>query len=74
MTNEEENNMNKKRIAKMTNLEPLTVKPCESLKVSLNDHVKVELRVTSLGQPEIYCDHTHILRLFRDWYEPNETC
>jgi hypothetical protein len=36
--------------------------------------VKVELRVTPLGQPEIFCDHTHIVRLFRDWYHPNETC
>lgn len=59
---------------KMTELEPLSIKPSQVLTVFLNEKVKVELRVTPLGQPEIFCDHTHIVRLFRDWYQPNETC
>ena len=58
----------------MTHIDTVSVKPGEVLNVSLNEKVKVELRVTPLGQPEIFCDHTHIVRLFRDWYHPNETC
>ena len=58
----------------ITNLCAVSVKPGQVLNVSLNDKVKVELRVTPLGQPEIFCDHNQIVRLFRDWYRPNETC
>jgi len=58
----------------MTALDRVSVKPGQVLTVFLNEKVKVELRVTPLGQPEIFCDHTHIVRLFRDWYQPNETC
>ena len=59
---------------KMEELDTLSLKPHQSLTVFLNEKVKVELRVTPLGQPEIFCDHTHVVRLFRDWYHPNETC
>lgn len=59
---------------KMKELDTLSLKPQQSLTVFLNEKVKVELRVTPLGQPEIFCDHTHVVRLFRDWYQPNETC
>ena len=59
---------------KMEELDTLSLKPNQSLTVFLNERVKVELRVTPLGQPEIFCDHTHVVRLFRDWYQPNETC
>jgi len=59
---------------KMEELDTLSLKPHQSLTVFLNEKVKVELRVTPLGQPEIFCDHTHVVRLFRDWYQPNETC
>lgn len=58
----------------MTDLDTISVKPGQVLTVLLNEKLKVELRVTPLGQPEIFCDHTHIVRLFRDWYQPNETC
>ncbi len=58
----------------MTDLDTISVKPGQVLTVFLNEKLKVELRVTPLGQPEIFCDHTHIVRLFRDWYQPNETC
>ena len=58
----------------MTARDTVSVKPGQVLTVFLNEKVKVELRVTPLGQPEIFCDHTHIVRLFRDWYQPNETC
>ncbi len=58
----------------MTDLHTISVKPGQVLTVLLNEKLKVELRVTPLGQPEIFCDHTHIVRLFRDWYQPNETC
>ena len=58
----------------MTDLDTISVKPGQVLTVFLNEKLKVELRVTTLGQPEIFCDHTHIVRLFRDWYQPNETC
>jgi len=58
----------------MTDLDTISVKPGQVLTVLLNEKLKVELRVTALGQPEIFCDHTHIVRLFRDWYLPNETC
>lgn len=58
----------------MTDLDTVSIKPGQILTVFLNEKVKVELRVTPLGQPEIFCDHTHIVRLFRDWYQPNETC
>ena len=66
--------MTPKTKTKMTELEPLSIEPRQVLTVFLNEKVKVELRVTPLGQPEIFCDHTHIVRLFRDWYQPNETC
>lgn len=66
--------MTPKTKTKMTELESLSIKPRQVLTVFLNEKVKVELRVTPLGQPEIFCDHTHIVRLFRDWYQPNETC
>ena len=59
---------------KMEELDTLSLKPRQSLTVFLNEKVKVVLRVTPLGQPEIFCEHTHVVRLFRDWYEPNETC
>ena len=59
---------------KMEELDTLSLKPQQSLTVFLNEKVKVELRVTPLGQPEIFCDHTHVVRLFRDWYQLNETC
>ncbi len=58
----------------MTDLDTISIKPGQVLTVFLNEKLKVELRVTPLGQPEIFCDHTHIVRLFRDWYQPNETC
>ncbi len=58
----------------MTHLDTMSVRPGQVLTVLLNEKLKVELRVTPLGQPEIFCDHTHIVRLFRDWYQPNETC
>jgi hypothetical protein len=58
----------------MTDLATISVKPGQVLTVFLNEKLKVALRVTPLGQPEIFCDHTHIVRLFRDWYQPNETC
>lgn len=69
----------KKKGAKKTNnimaqLDNLSIESGQVLHVLLNGKVKVELRVTPLGQPEIFCDHTHIVRLFRDWYQPNETC
>jgi len=64
-------NSKKKHVKK---LKSTTINPGQSLTVNLNDNVRVELRVTPLGQPEIFCDHTHIVRLFRDYYEPNETC
>ena len=59
---------------KMKKMDTVSIKPGQTLTVFLNEKVKVELRVTPLGQPEIFCDHTHIVRLFRDWYQPNETC
>ena len=58
----------------MTDIDTMSVKPGQVLTVYLNEKVKVELRVTPIGQPEIFCDHTHVVRLFRDWYPPNETC
>ena len=58
----------------MNDLEPVSVESGQVLTVFLNKKVKVELRVTPLGQPEIFCDHTHVVRLFKDWYPPNETC
>ena len=58
----------------MTDLDTISIKPGQVLTVLLNEKLKVELRVTPLGQPEIFCDHTHIVRLFKDWYQPNETC
>lgn len=58
----------------MTDLDTISVNPGQVLTVFLNEKLKVELRVTPLGQPEIFCDHTHIVRLFRDWYRPNQTC
>jgi hypothetical protein len=58
----------------MTDLDTISVEPGQVLTVLLNGKLKVELRVTPLGQPEIFCDHTHIVRLFRDWYPPNEAC
>ena len=58
----------------MTDLDTVSVEPGQILTVFLTEKVKVVLRVTPLGQPEIFCDHTHIVRLFRDWYQPNETC
>jgi len=61
-------------IVEMTDLDTVSVEPGQVLTVFLTEKVKVALRVTPLGQPEIFCDHTHIVRLFRDWYEPNETC
>jgi hypothetical protein len=66
--------MTPKTKTKMTELDTLSIKPRQVLTVFLNEKVKVELRVTPLGQPEIFCDHTHIVRLFRDRYQPNETC
>lgn len=59
---------------RITNLDTISVRPGQVLTVLLNEKLKVELRVTPLGQPEIFCDHTHIVRLFRDWYPANETC
>lgn len=70
----EEEHMVSKSKVKMKELDTLSLKPQQSLTVFLNEKVKVELRVTPLGQPEIFCDHTHVVRLFRDWYQPNETC
>ena len=58
----------------MDEMDPLLIESGQVLHVILNGKVKVELRVTPLGQPEIFCDHTQIVRLFRDWYQPNETC
>jgi len=58
----------------MAEIDILSVESGQVLHVTLNGKVKVELRVTPLGQPEIFCDHTQIVRLFRDWYQPNETC
>jgi hypothetical protein len=69
-----ENSMKNQTQVEMTDLDTISVKPGQVLTVLLNEKLKVELRVTPLGQPEIFCDHTHIVRLFRDWYQPNETC
>ena len=69
-----EDTMRNRTRVEMVDLEPVSVKPGQVLTVYLNENVKVELRVTPLGQPEIFCDHTHLLRLFKDWYPPNETC
>jgi len=57
-----------------TELNPISIENGQVLRVTLNGQIKLELRVTPLGQPEIFCDHTQIVRLFRDWYQPNETC
>ena len=65
--------MRNRTTVKMDDLDTVSVKSGQVLTVFLNKKVKVELRVTPLGQPEIFCDHTHIVRLFRDWYPPNET-
>ena len=73
-SNTEGKTMGKRNKKHMTKLDDITMSPGKSLIVNLNGNVQVELRVTPLGQPEIYCDHTHIVRLFRDHYEPNETC
>jgi len=59
---------------RMKELKSITVKPGESIRISLHGKVDVELRITRLGQPEIFCDHTQIVRRFRDYYMPNETC
>jgi hypothetical protein len=69
-----EDTMRNQTQVEMTDLDTISVKPGQVLTVFLNEKLKVELRVTPLGQPEIFCDHTHIVRLFRDWYQPNETC
>jgi hypothetical protein len=81
VVNKREKNMvprKKKRTSKakdiMTELNPISIENGQVLHVTLNGQVKLELRVTPLGQPEIFCDHTQIVRLFRDWYQPNETC
>jgi hypothetical protein len=66
--------MKKLARVRMTNPGEVTIRPGQTLNVSLNGKVKVELRVTPFGQPEIFCDYNHIVRLFRDWYELNETC
>ena len=65
----------KKQVAgRMKELRSITVKPGERIRISLHGKVDVELRITGLGQPEIFCDHTQIVRRFRDYYTPNETC
>ncbi len=69
-----EDTMRNQTQVEMTDLDTISVNPGQVLTVFLNEKLKVELRVTPLGQPEIFCDHTHIVRLFRDWYQPNETC
>jgi hypothetical protein len=69
-----EDTMRNRTKVEMDDLDTVSVKSGQALTVFLNEKVKVELRVTPLGQPEIFCDHTHIVRLFRDWYPPNETC
>ena len=69
-----EDTMKNQTQVEMTHLDTMSVRPGQVLTVLLNEKLKVELRVTPLGQPEIFCDHTHIVRLFRDWYQPNETC
>lgn len=66
--------MGKRKKKHMTKIDDITMNPGKSLTVNLNENVRIEVRVTPLGQPEIFCDHTHIVRLFRDYYEPNETC
>jgi hypothetical protein len=69
-----EDTMRNQTKVEMISLDTVQVNPGQVLTVYLNEKVKVELRVTPLGQPEIFCDHTHLVRLFRDWYHPNETC
>jgi hypothetical protein len=58
----------------MQELDPISIENGQVLHITLNEKVKLEIRVTPLGQPEVFCDHTQIIRRFRDWYQPNETC
>ena len=58
----------------MQGLDPISIENGQVLHITLNGQVKLEIRVTPLGQPEVFCDHTQIVRRFRDWYQPNETC
>lgn len=58
----------------MLELDPISIENGQFLHITLNGQVKMQVRVTPLGQPEVFCDHTQIVRLFRDWYQPNETC
>ncbi len=55
-------------------LEPITLQKGESITVNIGPKVKVVLRLTILGQPEIWTDHSmSIVRPFEWWYELNET-
>lgn len=58
----------------MQKLDPVFIENGQVLHITLNGQVKLEIRVTPLGQPEVFCDHTQIVRRFRDWYQPNKTC
>ena len=56
-------------------LEAITLEKGQTIKVNLGPKVEVVLRITPLGQPEIWTDHsTSIVRPFEWWYEVNETC
>jgi hypothetical protein len=56
-------------------LEAITLEKGQTITVNLGPKVQVTLRVTPLGQPEIWTDHSaSIVRPFEWWYEVNETC
>ncbi len=56
-------------------LEAITLEKGQTIKVNLGPKVEIVLRVTPLGQPEIWTDHSaSITRPFEWWYEVNETC
>lgn len=56
-------------------LEAITLEKGQTIKVNLGPKVEIVLRVTPLGQPEIWTDHScSIVRGFNVWYEVNETC
>jgi hypothetical protein len=58
-----------------TDLETITLKKGETMTVNIGPKVRIVLRRTPLGQPEIWTDHsTSIVRPFEVWYEVNETC
>ena len=56
-------------------LDSITLQKGESITVNIGPKVKVVLRLTGMGQPEIWTDHSmSIVRPFEWWYELNEYC